>query len=163
MDGPFMTGAKREKPLEQQIPTRFTSFAYSFAAAASVLAVALGLQWLVYDDWLHRSGLRISGSVLAAILTYVFSFRWLSLRRERKLEMLRRFATIARMNDRIRNALQAIELATYATNPDSVLPVKSAVDSIETVLEEVLQDVRPQAEEAKRDARAVAASSPHRQ
>ena len=156
-----MTLPKREKPLEQQISTRFTLFAYSIGAAVLVLAVALGLQWLVYDDWLHRSGLRISGSVLAAVLTYAFTFRWLSLRRERKIEMLRRFATIARMNDRIRNALQAIELATYATNPDSVLPVKSAVDSIEVVLEEVLQDVRAPAEEPKRPARAAAASSQH--
>ena len=153
-----MTLPKREKPLERQIPTRFTLFAYSFAATAFVLTVALGVQWLVYDDWLHRSGLRISGSCLAAVLTYAFTFRWLSQRRERKLEMLRRFATIARMNDRIRNALQAIELATYATNPDSVLPVKSAVDSIEAVLEEVLQDVRPPGDVPKKHVKAAKAS-----
>jgi ABC-type multidrug transport system fused ATPase/permease subunit len=151
-----MTPRKREKPLEQQILPRSALLAYSIGSAVTVLVGALAVQWVVYDDWLHRSGLRISGSLLAAALTYLFTFRWLSLRRDRKREMLRRFETIARMNDRIRNALQAIELATYATNPESVLPVKSAVDSIETVLEEVLQDVRPASGEPKKRARAAA-------
>lgn len=153
-----MTELKRDKPLQKQIPTRLALIVASILMSGLVLAGALAVQWLVYDDWLHRSGMRISGSLLAAVLTYAFTFRWLSLRRDRKIEMLRRFETIARMNDRIRNSLQTIELATYATNPDSVLPVRSAVDSIESVLEEVLQDVRPASEPPKKRARAAAAS-----
>jgi hypothetical protein len=153
-----MTPRTRQKPLGKQILSRFSLYAYSLAAGGFVLGAALTLQWIVYDDWLHGSGLRISGSAVAAVLTYVFTFRWLSLQRERKLELLCRFETIARMNDRIRNALQAIELATYATNPDSVLPVKSAVDSIEAVLENVLQDARPSAELPRKNIRMAAAS-----
>ena len=42
------------------------------------------------------------------------------------------------MNDRIRNSLQAIELVVYATNPHVTDPVKEAVDTIESVLQEVL-------------------------
>jgi len=151
-----MTSRKREKPLEKQILSRFSLYAYSIAAGVLVLGAALTVQWIVYDDWLRESGLRISGSVLAAVLTYAFTFHFLSLQRERKREMLRRFETIAHMNDRIRNALQAIELATYATNPDSVLPVKSAVESIEVVIEDVLQEARPPADGSKKRARSIA-------
>jgi len=42
------------------------------------------------------------------------------------------------MNDRIRNSLQTIELVVYATNPHVTNPVKDAVDTIESVLREVL-------------------------
>jgi phosphate/sulfate permease len=109
-----------------------------------VLAVVLLLQWLIYDDWLHRSGpLRIVGGVMAGVLTFVFALRWQSAMRERKIEMLRRFETIQRMNDRIRNALQIIECATYATNPHATEPVRNAVDVIEGVLQEVLVEAHP--------------------
>jgi hypothetical protein len=57
--------------------------------------------------------------------------------------MLRRFETIGQMNDRIRNALQAIECATYATNPQATEPVRNAVDVIEGVLQEVLIEAHP--------------------
>ena len=42
------------------------------------------------------------------------------------------------MNDRIRNSLQAIELVMYASNPNLTNSVKEAVDTIESVLHEVL-------------------------
>ena len=83
------------------------------------------------------------GSVLAGILMFVSAYRGQSAIRDRKVELLRRFETIARMNDRIRNALQAIECATYATNPQATDAVRNAVDVIEGVLEEVLVDVHP--------------------
>jgi hypothetical protein len=71
------------------------------------------------------------------------AFRWQTIMRERQSEMRRRFETIAQMNDRIRNALQIIECATYATNPQATAPVRSAVDAIENVLQGVLVEVRP--------------------
>jgi hypothetical protein len=104
-----------------------------------VFLVAVGLQWLVYDDWMHNNGpLRLVGSAFAFILTFVFAYRWQLAARRRKLETLRRFETIRWMNDRIRNSLQAIECLVYATNPHVTDPVKDAVDTIERVLDEVL-------------------------
>jgi len=101
--------------------------------------VAIGLQWFVYDDWLHNNGpLRLVGSALAAALTFGFVYHWQLGQREKKIENLRRFERIKWMNDRIRNSLQAIECVVYATNPHVTDPVKDAVDTIESVLQEVL-------------------------
>jgi hypothetical protein len=132
-----------ERPLSQQISSNASIVSISLVSGFAVFGAGILLQWLVYDDWLHRSGFRLVGSVLAAILMFVFAYRWQSAIRERKLELLRRFETIARMNDCIRNALQVIECATYAANPQATEPVRNAVDVIEGVLEEVLVDVHP--------------------
>jgi hypothetical protein len=51
--------------------------------------------------------------------------------------MLLRFETIARMNDRVRNALQTIECVTYLSDPEATQPVREAVE----VIDDVLQDV----------------------
>lgn len=127
------------KPLlARQISSNSSIVFTSLACGISVLAAGLLLQWLVYDDWLHRSGIRLVGSLLSGVLMYILASRWQFGMRERKMEMLRRFETIARMNDNIRNALQAIECSTYATNPGATEPVRDAVDRIEGVLEEVL-------------------------
>lgn len=110
----------------------------------AVFLLAVGLQWLVYDDWMHNNGpLHLTGSFLAFILTFVFVYRWQLAARKRKLETLRRFETIRWMNDRIRNSLQAIECLVYATNPHVTDPVKDAVDTIEKVLDEVLSGADP--------------------
>lgn len=110
-----------------------------------VFFIAICLQWLVYDDWLHKSGpLRIVGSAVAFFLTFVFVFRWQLAARTRKIETLHRFETIRWMNDRIRNSLQAIECLVYASNPHVTDPVKEAVDTIEKVLDEVLSTARPE-------------------
>ena len=113
------------------------------AAGVAVIGAATLLQWIIYDDWLHRAGLRLVGSVLAGVLTSLFAYRWQSAVRKQRLAMLRRFETILRMNDRIRNALQIIECATYATNPEATEPVRDAVDVIEDVLHEVLAETHP--------------------
>lgn len=116
-----------------------------FAAACSfgVLVASLMIQWLVYDDWLHKTGpLRIIGSSIATLLAFGFVVRWQLAVRERDREMLARFEQIAQMNDRIRNALQAIELVTYAAQSAATEPVQDAVQSIDNVLTEVLTDVR---------------------
>jgi hypothetical protein len=134
---------KAKSPLSQQISSNTFILIVSIVSGFSVFAAAILLQWLVYDDWLHRSGFRLVGSVLAGSLMFVSAYRWQSAIRERKVELLHRFETIARMNDRIRNALQVIECATYATNPQATEPVRNAVDVIEGVLEEVLVDVHP--------------------
>lgn len=131
-------------PLSEQIPSRTVILLVSIGCGAAVLVGGLVIQWLVYNDWLHRQGpLRVAGSLLGAVLTSILAFRLQSDIRERRLEMLHRFETIAAMNDRIRNALQVIECATYATNPLATAPVREAVDRIEAVLEEALIAARP--------------------
>lgn len=131
-------------PLAEQICSRKSIWLIAVLLGLSVLLGSILLQWLVYDDWLHRTGpLRLIGSILAGILTCAFTFRWRSAVREQQLEMLRRFETIGRMNDRIRNALQAIECVTFAASPGTMEPVLDSVDRIENVLEEVLADTHP--------------------
>lgn len=113
----------------------------SLAAAVAVLASSLLTQWLVYDDWLHRTGpLRIVGTCIATVVTFVFALRWQSAIRERQLEMVRRMEMILRMNDRIRNALQAIECLTYVAQPEATESVRLSVDVIDSVLREVLAE-----------------------
>jgi hypothetical protein len=134
---------RAKAPLWQQISS---TVSIAFVAAVSGLAVlgaAVLLQWIIYDDWLHRAGIRLVGSVVAGVLTSLFAYRWQLAVRAQKLEMLRRFETILRMNDRIRNALQIVECVTYATNPEATEPVRDAVDAIEGVLHEVLADAHP--------------------
>lgn len=131
-------------PLEQQIHSTKSIRFISVLFGLSVLLASILLQWLVYDDWLHRTGpLRLIGSILAAALTCAFTFRWRTAVREQQLEMVRRFQTIARMNDQIRNALQTIECATFAASPGAMDPVLDSVAKIEAVLGEVLADTHP--------------------
>jgi hypothetical protein len=135
---------KAEPPLSRQITSVVAIWFSSIAAGIVAFALAIFLQWLIYDDWMHRSGpLRIVGSALTAIITIVVAQRWQTAIRLRKIEMLHRFETIKWMNDRIRNALQAIECVTYAADPTATDSVKGAVDVIEGVLNEVLFDAHP--------------------
>jgi hypothetical protein len=116
----------------------------SIMAGVFVFVLAIFLQWLVYDDWMHRSGpLRIVGSAVAAMLMCFATRRRLVYVRSTRIELLRRFETIKWMNDRIRNALQAIECVTYAADPGATESVKAAVDTIESVLHETLIDAHP--------------------
>ena len=98
---------------------------------------------LVYNDWMHlHAPQRWVGSLLAAGLASFAVMRWqLALRRHRT-EMLRRFETIRWMNDRIRNALQTIELLAFA-NSQATEAVSAAVDAIEDVLRDVLAEAHP--------------------
>jgi hypothetical protein len=135
---------KTDPPLPKQITSVVAIWSTSIAAGIVVFALAIFLQWLIYDDWMHRSGpLRIVGSAVAAVLTCVVAERWQVAIRLRKIEMLRRFETIKWMNDRIRNALQAIECVTYVADPEATNSVRDAVDVIEGVLQEVLMDAHP--------------------
>jgi hypothetical protein len=117
--------------------------------AVLVLFIALTLQRVIYQDWLHRGGsLRLVGSGVAAVLTFVYSYRLQSAERRRKLELLRSFETIAWANDRIRNALQAIECVTYFHAPASVEPVRQSVEVIASVLHHVLATADPESSSA---------------
>ena len=112
----------------------------SFAAAAFVFGVAIFFQWLVYDDWLHDHGpsLRIVGSLLASAIMFVITLRRQLAQRRRQMEIEQHLQTMMWMNDRIRNSLQTIECVTYAANPQSTESVRTAVNTIEDVLQEVL-------------------------
>jgi hypothetical protein len=135
---------KAVPPLSRQITSDVAIWLASVAAGLAVFALAIFLQWLIYDDWMHRSGpLRIVGSALAGILTCFAIHRWQVSVRLRRIEMLRRFETIKWMNDRIRNALQAIACLTYAHDPGATESVRSSVDAIEDVLNEVLIEAHP--------------------
>ena len=131
--------SKTGLPLTRAICSRPAIWIVSFASGLSVFGLAILFQWLIYDDWLHDSGpVRIVGSFLAGAITCAVAFRWQINIRQRRLEILRRFETIRWMNDRIRNSLQAIECVTYHANPEATDSVRSAVDAIEDVLQEVL-------------------------
>jgi hypothetical protein len=80
------------------------------------------------------------GTCIAALVTFVFAMRWQIAVRERQLEMVRRLEMILRMNDRIRNALQAIECLTYVAQPEATESVRQSVNVIDSVLREVLAE-----------------------
>ena len=129
----------KETPPARQIPSHTSIAVLSVLSGLGVFSIAILLQWLIYDDWLHANGpLRLVGSVLALVLTSVFVFRWQELRRREKIAVLRRLETIKWMNDRIRNSLQAIECVVFANHQHVTDPVRDAVDAIENVLEEML-------------------------
>lgn len=131
-------------PLSRQIASEASIIALSVLSGLLVFALALILQWLIYDDWLHRNGpVRIVGSALSCLLTAIFVYRWQQAKRAEKLEVLKRIETIRWMNDRIRNSLQAIECLVFATNSHVTDPVRDAVDVIEGVLQEMLSDAPP--------------------
>ena len=135
---------KTELPLSRQISSDVTIWLVSLLAGFSVLCIAICMQWVIYDDWLHDQGpLRVVGSLIAGALTCAGVWRWQLIVRQRKIEMLRRFETIHWMTDRIRNALQAIECITFAASPAATEPVRNSVDVIEGVLHEVLAEHGP--------------------
>ena len=137
--------SKSESLISLEVPTVSAVWFFAIACGFGVFFAALALQWLIYDDWMHRGGgLRLVGSGFAFLLTFAFAYRWQLAARRRKLETLRRFETIRWMNDRIRNSLQAIECLVYASDPHATDPVKDAVDTIENVLDEVLSDAHPE-------------------
>lgn len=118
---------------------------YSIAVSFSVLVVSVALQWLVYDDWLHQTGpVHMVGSTVAAVITFVFVFRWFRSARERALDAQKRFAIIAKANDRIRNRLQAIECLTYASDHELAGGVREAIDDIDAALRGIVEDYKGQ-------------------
>lgn len=128
----------------RQIASQATILLKSLIAGGAVLTATLLIQWLVYDDWMHWKGpLRVVGSILAGFLTFLWCSHWQVVRRRRQIEMLQRLQTIAWMNDRIRNALQAIECVDYEANSRATESVRDAVSVIDRVLSEVLSEAHP--------------------
>jgi len=112
----------------------------------SVLLVAALLQWFVYNNLLHETGqVRVVGTTIAAIITFAFVLHWQLNLRRCHAEALRRLKVIAEMNNKIRNALQAIECLLYATNPEVTQPVRDAVETIDAALRGVLAESKPPA------------------
>jgi hypothetical protein len=131
--------SKAEPPFASQIPSVAMICFSSIVSGLAIFLIAILLQWFIYDDWMHRNGpLRLVGSALASALTFWFVYQRQLGERERKIENLRRFERIHWINDRIRNSLQAIECVVYATNRHVTDPVRDAVNTIESVLQEVL-------------------------
>ncbi|HEU5413030.1 MAG TPA: hypothetical protein VFW31_04705, partial [Candidatus Angelobacter sp.] len=98
---------------------------YAFLASSFVLFVSLIIQWLVYDDWLRRTGpMHLVGTSIAALVTFIFAVRWQNSVNQRERELVRHFEMILQMNDRIRNALQAIECVTYLADPQATESVR---------------------------------------
>lgn len=127
----------------REIGSTLAIWLVSLASSGCVLGSAIFLQWLIYNDWMHdHAPLRWVGSILAAALAGFAVMRWQLGLRRRRLEMLRRLETIRWMNDRIRNALQKIELLAFA-NSQATDAVGAAVDAIEDVLKEALAEAHP--------------------
>ncbi len=135
-----MTRALHSRPIGSLLAITLISL----ASGGWVLAIAILMQWLIYDDWLHQAGpLQIFGSLFAAALTSFVVLGWQIAVRRRRQELIRRFESIARMNDRIRNSLQTIDLLAFL-NSQAAEQVHSAVEAISGVLSEVLQENRPE-------------------
>lgn len=117
---------------------------YAFLASSFVLFVSFTIQWVVYDDWLRRTGpLHLVGTSIAALVTFIFAVRWQNSVNQREQELVQHFELILQMNDRIRNALQAIECVTYLSDPQATESVRQSVNNIDAVLREVLEDTNP--------------------
>lgn len=106
-----------------------------------VFAIALGIQWTIYDRYLHEAGIRVVGSAIAAGVSVVLVVSLGILERNQRLREIRRLETIALLNHHIRNALQAIISSSGATN--STETIRSSVERIEWALGEVLPDIQP--------------------
>lgn len=136
--------SRDERAYRQAVPSTARVVVYSLLASFSVLAVSFALQRLVYHDWLHYTGqIHVVGTTIAAIITFAFVLSWHLGVRRAQIEARRRFELIAQMADRIRNAVQAIECLTYASDPDSTKAVRDAVQVIDAALRGVVAESRP--------------------
>lgn len=114
----------------------------SLLASCLVFAFSIALQWIVYDDVLHRTGpMRFVGTTLSALLTFTVIVQWQIARRHKQKELLQRFRTISQMNDRIRNALQVIECTVYVSQPQATTPIRQAVEVIDAALRDAYAEV----------------------
>jgi hypothetical protein len=133
LDDPAFLGLPKLK-----IRSRAEILGLSGIIAVLVFLAALGLQWIIYDRFMHEDGVRLVGSTVAAILAAILTGRLESLSRARSLRELRRFEAIALMNHLIRNALQAI---LYSSAADNAATIRASVERIEWTLCEVLPKV----------------------
>lgn len=130
----------REPALVSKKGSNFRSRSRIWAGAIGtgvlVFFFALGLQWTIYDRFLHENGVRVVGSAIAAAIAIgVFVVLGMESRRQR-LQEIERLETIALLNHHIRNALQAIVTCSGETN--STDTIRKSVQRIEWALGEVL-------------------------
>jgi len=114
-------------------------WAMSLSSGLVVFLGTLGLQWIIYDRFLHEDGLRLVGSIIsgafAALLVHGMSLRT----RRSRLSELHRLESIALMNHHIRNALQAIVCCSGTSESAEV--IRNSVNRIEWVLSDVLPGI----------------------
>src|SRR5581483_728086 len=122
-----------------KIRSRSEIFLLSIGVAAGVFLLALGIQWVIYDRFLHDDGIRIVGSIIAALLAAILTERLESSSRARNLKELHRLEMLAVINHHVRNALQAILCSDVYSESKAI---QAAVDRIEWTLREVLPHVR---------------------
>jgi Flp pilus assembly protein TadB len=118
--------------------SRLAIWMISLGAALFVFGLVLFLQWFIFTDWMHRHDQLHIGAVVAALLTCFFVLRWQQAARRRHLELQQRLETIRWMNDRIRNALQSIDLLAFA-HSEAAEQVRASVDTISAILHEAQQ------------------------
>ncbi|HEY3928794.1 MAG TPA: hypothetical protein VGL89_10485 [Candidatus Koribacter sp.] len=122
-----------------KIRSRSEILLLSAGVAVGVFLLALGVQWVIYDRFLHDDGLRIVGSTIAALLAAILTERLESISRARSLQELRRLEMLAVINHHVRNALQAILCSDGYGESKAI---QAAVDRIEWALREVLPYVQ---------------------
>ena len=124
-----------------KIPSQFEIWLTTAVIGIVVFALALGIQWLIYDRILHEDGLRVVGSALAAVMAMVLVQHMKTTARNDRLKEIKRLEAIALINHHIRNSLQAI--AVCCTDQAATGAVHESIDRIERVLAHVLPSVQP--------------------
>jgi hypothetical protein len=120
-----------------RLPPALRVILICLGASCFVFVLSLTLQWFVYDEWLHRvDPLRITGTLLASMLTFVSLWRWQVHACDRRRQLQRRLDVVREMNDKIRNALQIIEVTSYVSQPNATAAIREAVDTIDAALRE---------------------------
>ncbi len=128
-------------PFDKEVVLTIRILGYSLLISLVVFTVALALQWVIYDDWLHGTGpLRLVGTILASGIAFGFTLHWCLQMRKRALEASRRFQVIAEMNDKIRNALQKIECLSYAGANESTEGIHEAIEIIDVALRGMIDE-----------------------
>ncbi len=123
-----------------KLRSRFRIWLSALFISIIVFAIALGIQWVIYDRYLHEAGIRVVGSAIAAGVSVVLVVSLGILERNQRLREIRRLETIALLNHHIRNGLQAIISSSGATN--STDTIRASVERIEWALGEVLPDIQ---------------------
>ncbi len=123
-----------------QLRSKLRIWLSAFLISIVVFAAALGIQWTIYDRYLHEAGIRVVGSGIAACVSIILVVALGILERNQRVREIQRLETIALLNHHIRNALQAIISSSGASN--STETIRASVERIEWALGEVLPDIQ---------------------
>ena len=122
-----------------KLRSRLQIWISALAIGLLVFILALSLQWVIYDRFLHEFGIRIVGSLIAAVIAIVLVETLAMRSREQRKREIERLKTIALLNHHIRNALQAI--VGYSGTSNSTDAIRTSVERIEWALGEVLPEL----------------------